>query len=185
MGLCGSFRCGCGVTSTAATTGAIGGELPSILVSGSGEPGDPYDLQLNDAWAAEVAALPRGVMARAEVTTSGSANPGSTGLLAAPTFTAVAGRRYRITITWYSATVVGSGTHECQIWRGLGGSQLAAVYIAPSSGNWGGGSLVTEDVPGAGSVAYVFYTYTNATSVQIIAGSGAPFGILVEDIGLA
>jgi hypothetical protein len=55
MGLCGSFRCGCGVTSTPATTGAINGELPSIFVSGSGEPGDPYDLSLNDAWAAGVA----------------------------------------------------------------------------------------------------------------------------------
>jgi hypothetical protein len=55
MGLCGSFRCGCGVTSTPAVSGAIGGELPSIFVAGSGEPGDPYDLTLNDAWAAEVA----------------------------------------------------------------------------------------------------------------------------------
>jgi hypothetical protein len=55
MGLCGGFRCGCGVTSTPATSGAIGGELPSINVTGSGEPGDPYDLTLNDAWAEEVA----------------------------------------------------------------------------------------------------------------------------------
>lgn len=55
MGLCGSFRCGCGVTSTPATDGAVGGELPTINVAGSGEPGDPYDLTLNDAWAVEVA----------------------------------------------------------------------------------------------------------------------------------
>jgi hypothetical protein len=54
VGLCGGYRCGCGVTSTPATEGAIDGELPSILVSGSGEPGDPYDLLLNDAWAAAV-----------------------------------------------------------------------------------------------------------------------------------
>lgn len=38
-------------------SGAINGELPSIFVAGSGEPGDPYDLSLNDAWAAEVASL--------------------------------------------------------------------------------------------------------------------------------
>lgn len=55
MGLCGSFRCGCGVTSTPAVEGAIDGELPSIYVTGSGEAGDPYDLSLNDVWAALVA----------------------------------------------------------------------------------------------------------------------------------
>lgn len=55
MGLCGSFRCGCGLTSTPATEGAINGELPTIFVAGSGEPGDPFDLTLNDAWAEEVA----------------------------------------------------------------------------------------------------------------------------------
>lgn len=55
MPLCGGFRCGCGVTSTPATQGAVNGELPSIVVSGSGEPGDPFDLTLNDAWAVEVA----------------------------------------------------------------------------------------------------------------------------------
>jgi hypothetical protein len=55
MGLCGSFRCGCGVTSTPAVAGAINGELPSIVVTGSGEPSDPYDLTLNDAWSALVA----------------------------------------------------------------------------------------------------------------------------------
>lgn len=55
MALCGSFRCGCGVSSSPATQGAINGELPSIVVTGSGQPGDPYDLTLNDAWAAEVA----------------------------------------------------------------------------------------------------------------------------------
>ena len=54
MGLCGGFRCGCGVTSTPATEGAINGELPSITVSGSGEPGDPFNLELNDAWATEL-----------------------------------------------------------------------------------------------------------------------------------
>lgn len=56
MGLCGSYRCGCGVTSTPAVDGAINGELPSIVVAGSGEPGDPFSLSMNDGWAAEVAA---------------------------------------------------------------------------------------------------------------------------------
>ena len=65
MGLCGSIRCGCGVTSSPAVSGAVDGYLPSIEVSGSGEAGDPYDLSLNDAWAAVVAgALTRtGMMA--------------------------------------------------------------------------------------------------------------------------
>lgn len=55
MGLCGGFRCGCGLTSTPAVEGEINGELPSITVTGSGEPGDPYNLTLNDEWAALVA----------------------------------------------------------------------------------------------------------------------------------
>lgn len=54
MALCGSRRCGCGIVSTPATEGAIGGQLPSIQVSGSGEAGDPYDLKLNDLWAENV-----------------------------------------------------------------------------------------------------------------------------------
>jgi hypothetical protein len=56
------------LTSTPATDGAINGELPSIVVSGSGEPGDPFDITLNDAWTDEVAGSPRGVMAYAEET---------------------------------------------------------------------------------------------------------------------
>ena len=55
MGLCGSFRCGCGVTSSPAVSGAINGNLPTIVVAGSGESGDPYNLSLNNAWATEVA----------------------------------------------------------------------------------------------------------------------------------
>lgn len=55
MPLCGGFRCGCGVTSSPATEGAINGYLPTIDVSGSGEPGDPYDLKLDENWAEQVA----------------------------------------------------------------------------------------------------------------------------------
>jgi hypothetical protein len=54
MALCGSLRCGCGITSTPAVEGALDGELPSILVEGSGEAGDPWNLMLNDGWAAAV-----------------------------------------------------------------------------------------------------------------------------------
>ena len=36
-------------------SGAINGDLPTIVVAGSGEPGDPYNLTLNNAWAQEVA----------------------------------------------------------------------------------------------------------------------------------
>jgi hypothetical protein len=56
MGLCGSFRCGCGVTSTPAVSGAINGELPSIMVAGSGQPGDPYDLTINEGWVDQLVA---------------------------------------------------------------------------------------------------------------------------------
>lgn len=55
MALCGSNNgCGCALTSTPALSGAIGGQLPTINVAGSGQPGDAWDITLNDAWAERV-----------------------------------------------------------------------------------------------------------------------------------
>lgn len=126
--------------------------------------------------------LPRGVMAQASVTTSGSANPGTTALLAAPSFTAVAGRRYKITIGYYQTVLVGAGTAEVQIRRGA--TQIGSSYVANAAGTYAGQSLTITDVPGAGSVTYNFYTFTGGTSIQMIASAAAPFYIIVEDIGV-
>jgi hypothetical protein len=131
--------------------------------------------------AANVNLLPRGIMAQTSVTVSGSANPGTTALLAAPSFTAVAGRRYKITIGYYQAVLVGSGTAEVQIRRGA--TQIGSSYVANAAGSYAGQSLVITDVPGAGAVTYNFYTFTGGTSIQMIASSAAPFYIIVEDTG--
>jgi hypothetical protein len=56
MGLCGSFKCGCGITSTTSTASAIDSYVPTIDVTGSGESGDPYDLAIDTDWADAVAA---------------------------------------------------------------------------------------------------------------------------------
>lgn len=130
----------------------------------------------------KVAAGPRGVMARNSAT-SATANAGTTGVLSAPAFTAVAGRRYRITISAYGATIVGAGTTEWQIRRGGGAVTVGAAYVGATAGVHQMGTFVVEDVPGAGSVTYVFYTFTNATTVQINTSASAPFQIIVEDIG--
>lgn len=56
MPLCGASRfCGCNLTSTPAVGGEIDGELPSIEVAGDGYGASPWNLTLNDGWAAAVA----------------------------------------------------------------------------------------------------------------------------------
>lgn len=56
MPLCGSDRtCGCAVTSTAATSGEIDGNYPTINVSGGGSPGSPWNFSLDTGWASAVA----------------------------------------------------------------------------------------------------------------------------------
>ena len=131
--------------------------------------------------AANMNLLPAGKVAIASVTSTSSANAGTTALLAASSFTAVTGRRYRITISFYDAVIVGSGTSEVQIRRGS--TQIASAYVAATAGTYPGRSFSTTDVPGAGTVTYNFYTFTNATTIQIEASSTAPYSILVEDIG--
>jgi hypothetical protein len=56
MPLCGSSSCGCAVVSVPATSGAINGALPAIDVAGNGAPTSPWNLTLNDEWAAALAA---------------------------------------------------------------------------------------------------------------------------------
>ncbi|WP_373070181.1 hypothetical protein [Gemmatimonas sp.] len=55
MPLCGSSTCGCAVTSTPATSGAINGFFPSITVAGNGTPVSPWLFNLNPDWAGAAA----------------------------------------------------------------------------------------------------------------------------------
>lgn len=73
MPLCGSSYCGCALVSVAATSGTINGDLPTIDVAGSGTPGSPWNLTLNDEWADEVANAINGMVAGVHTgTTDGS-----------------------------------------------------------------------------------------------------------------
>lgn len=55
MGLCGSSNtCGCALSSAAATEGVLDTFVPTIEVTGSGIPGDPWGLMLEPDWAQAV-----------------------------------------------------------------------------------------------------------------------------------
>jgi hypothetical protein len=183
MGLCGSFRCGCGVTSTPAVSGAINGSLPSILVAGSGESGDPYDLSLNDAWAAEVAAMARGQVAYATTTAATDGIAGTlvdmNGLSVTPTL--VAGRLYRVSVRTVNEPS-GTGFQITDIL--VGGAVVAQSLLSPAS------------TASMGMLSSAVFTGSGATIVKVQQAIWAgtmnhrPTAtnrayILVEDIGLA
>lgn len=123
------------------------------------------------------------IVAEASATATSSANPGTTGLLSAPAFTAQTNRRYKATITFYDAVIVGAGTTDVQVRRGGGATTIGAAYVGATAGTFPGRSCTWFDTPGAGSVTYVFYTFTNATSIQIEASAAAPYSIVIEDAG--
>lgn len=183
MGLCGSFRCGCGVTSTPATEGAINGELPTIFVSGSGEPGDPYDLSLNDAWAEQVASL--GVKAFVIRTTPQAGITGATDLTSmTATWTADAARRYRVTAQVTFAASLADAS--------------ANLYISNSINTLlQSGATQLRITGGAGTIHMDYYTSgvsgsqtvklraESSTAASLTANGSAtsPMVLIVEDIG--
>lgn len=122
--------------------------------------------------------MPWGVMAQNAVSGNSGATSGSTGVLSAPTFTAVANRRYRITISWGGTIQVGFGSSEVQIRNGTATALVTTARNA-AAGTVPGGSYVATEVPGGGSVQYNLYTFTNATSVQLQSN----YEIIVEDVG--
>lgn len=129
--------------------------------------------------------LPWGIVAQASSASAGSANPGSVQLLTAPSFTAVANRRYRISVFGYSWQTVGIGTHTLEVRRASGTIGIGANWLGATAGIWSGNDFFCTDVPGAGAVQYALWTSTAGTSIQALAGSVSPtaFGIIVEDIG--
>jgi hypothetical protein len=108
---------------------------------------------------------------------------GFTNFLGAPTFTAKAGRRYKVTISWGGTTQVGAGEIQVQIWAdyGAGAAQKTLVRTNVAAGSTVGGTYVWTDVPGAVSVTYSLRTFTNATSAQL----QFQYEIIVEDDGPA
>ena len=120
-----------------------------------------------------------GWVAGAVVLTNSGANGGTIGVLSASTFTAIAGRRYMITISFGGTIQVGAGVSECQIRQNV--TQLVTSQRNVAAGTVPGGSLSVVDIPGAGPVTYNFYTFTNATTVQLQSN----YEIDVIDVGPA
>jgi hypothetical protein len=186
MPLCGSSTCGCAIVSVPAATGAINGHLPTIDVAGNGTTASPWNLTLNDEWAA---ALPKGTLDYASVT----ANQGSittivdlTGMTV--TFTASPERLYRIVASALPQSTVAGDS--------------AALSIATSANvqvqRRDTGALANANVPGgvsaeilltglSGSVTYKARMARQFGSGTITANAVAtvPMLMYVEDVGLA
>jgi hypothetical protein len=120
---------------------------------------------------------PWGVVAQAASAVASGANAGTVGVLGSPSFTAVANRRYVITISYGGTIQVGAGSSEVQIWRGA--TKLVTSARNTVAGTVPGCSYAVTDGPSAGSTSYILYTYTNATTVQLQSN----YEIVVEDIG--
>jgi hypothetical protein len=125
---------------------------------------------------------PWGVQAQAASASTSGASNGLTGVLSAPSFTAVANRRYKITISWGGTTANTIGGVEVQIHRGTPGTQLStSVRLSGGqSGQTPGGSYFVTDVPGAGAVVYAFYTFAGGAATVTVDNQ---YEIVVEDIG--
>ena len=164
MGLCGSSRCACGLTTDG-----------TIDISGSGESGDPYVLGVADphadtAW---------GTVGYAQDTTTqvvvGTSFVDRTGL--SVTWTAVSGRRYRTTVFFPAATNI-SGTPVGAITDGsntlkqeaYGSSQTQITVSLPETGL-------------SGSVTRKARVRSLSSGWDSVGSSTMVNFILVEDIG--
>lgn len=134
--------------------------------------------------AAEMNLLPGGRMASASRSTdvNGIINGGAvTGL--SVTFTAVAGRRYKISVTVNGGNQNGAGTTAVFLRQNT--VTVQEMQFARAAGATPTGlSMFTEQVPGAGSVTYDVILGVSATSFDVFAGTSRPARILVEDIGV-
>lgn len=101
------------------------------------------------------------------------------------TFTAVAGRRYKITADCFMTSTVAGDLAAIQI-TNAANSQLQSAQVAVPTGLY---SLKAHAeliaIPGAGSVTYKVRAYRAAGSgtVTVVASAAYPAFILVEDIG--
>lgn len=101
------------------------------------------------------------------------------------TFTAVAGRRYKITADCFMTSTVAGDLASIQI-TNAANSPLQSAHVAVPTGLYSlkaHAELVA--VPGAGSVTYKVRANRAAGSgtVAVVAGAAYPAFILVEDIG--
>lgn len=139
----------------------------------------------------DIPAGPLGTVGYASVTASqtGITDSGSDLTSLTITFTAVAGRRYRITgFVGSFLYVSGTQTHAGLNLRNGAGTDLAQSVQGLSSTNirWGGAMVQYIIVPGAGSVTYKLWATafgTGTPTMTMVAGAAQPAFVLAEDIG--
>jgi len=136
--------------------------------------------------AANMNLLPRGVMAYAQVTANQTGISTVVDLTSLTvTFTAVAGRRYRITGFGLITQRTGTGTATMTITNSANVQQAAAQSRLTGADN----EMQTATpmfvvVPGAGSITYKLRLTTNASTCDLTATGTNPAFILAEDIGV-
>lgn len=183
MALCGSNNgCGCSLTSSPALTGAIDGQLPTIYVAGSGQPGDAWDITLNDAWANGV---PKGIIARASKTAPQAGITTITDVTSATvTFTADPARIYET--TWITTVIAASGSTAASVNLCNGaGTQLqeaTAILVGSTVSSTIVGSFVESGITGS-TTRKLRAENLGASTISVNSAATKPCQITVKDIG--
>lgn len=176
--------------STGASWSRIGvGSNGQALVVSGGVPGFG---QLQTAGIADSAitsakltdAIPRGAMGYASKVSSqaGVTTAGADVTSLSVTFTAVAGRSYRVSAMQRVIQQTSAGIVTMRLHNGAG-TQLAAWQQTLQAAEVGTAIILATFSPGAGSTTYKLNLITSAGTVDANASATAPGFILVEDIG--
>jgi hypothetical protein len=133
--------------------------------------------------AAQMELMPKGYIGSANATTTSGIGSSTTDITGASvTFTALASRRYLITVTGCFQQATSAGLTTLRLRNSAGTTLRFAQFTAPSSTSLYVASFSYNEVPGAGSVTYKMSAETSAGTVSV-SGSGAASSIVVEDIG--
>lgn len=133
----------------------------------------------------QITALPKGRVG------SGTATAAQTGITTGSdltnlsvTFTATAGRRYRVSASVRLLQNTSAATATLRL-LDAGGTQLDAWQATFAASDRHTGFILYESTPSAGSVTYKLNATTSAGTLDVAASATAPAKIIVEDIGLA
>lgn len=138
--------------------------------------------------AAEMNALPGGIIARVSATSNGTASGTESVLLTTPSFTAVAGRLYKI--TYYEGseqTPAGAGNYTINRIRltNATGTQYAQGQLQASGATQTANAITTMAITtlSAGSTVIVATAQCNTGTVNLFRSATLPAFLVVEDIG--
>lgn len=191
MPLCGSSFCGCAIVSTPADFAEFDGAFPTINVEGSGTGASPWNLTLDDEWAAAIVAVvteaqTRGVKGYVKSTTSQSTITTVTDVTdLTVTFTAEADRLYRVTGHCLMRSSVANDVGILRITNAANTTQSYDQRVLATSDQGMRAQALVE--PGAGEVTYKLRAerLSGSGNLTVSASSTVPAFILVEDIGPA